>query len=286
MRTIDLERIVIPQGVKFMLISTLAFSTMQVLIKSLSHIHVSEILLFRSGITSLMCMIYLRRNRIPMLGNQRGLLMARGLIGTVSLVLFLYTIQTMPLGASVTLKYLSPVFTALFAMLFLKERVRVIQWLCFMLALSGIFLIKGFDTRIGMIPLLLGLGSALSAGVVYTLIRTIGDRDHPLVVVNYFMFIASLVGIIFSIKYWITPSLIGWMMLLGIGVLGYFAQLYMTKAFQVEAASKIVSIKYVEVGYALLFGYIVFGEGYSTWSFLGILMVLGGMLLNVVLSKK
>ena len=286
MKAIDFQGIVIPRGVKYMLISTLAFSTMQVLIKFLNHIHVSEILLFRAGITSIMCMIFLWRHRIPMLGNQRKWLLARGLVGSVSLVLFLYTIQTMPLGASVTLKYLSPVFTALFAMLFLKEQVRPARWLCFAVALAGIFLIKGFDTRIGLVPLLLGLGSAFSAGIVYTLIRKIGDGDHPLVVVNYFMFIASLIGIVFSIQYWIPPAPVEWIMLLGIGVLGYFAQLYMTRAFQIEAASKIVSIKYIEVGYALLFGYLLFGEGYELGSFLGISMVLAGMLLNVILGKK
>jgi len=44
---------------------------------------------------------------------------------------FFYTVQLMPFGASVSLKYLSPVFAAIFAIFLLKEKIKHLQWLFF-----------------------------------------------------------------------------------------------------------------------------------------------------------
>ena len=103
------------------------------------------------------------------------------------MTLFFITVQRMPFGASVSLKYLSPIFTAIFAVLLLKEKVEPIQWLFFATALGGVFLLKGFDTRIDFISLILGIIGAIFGGLVYVVIRKIGTTEHPLVIVNYFM---------------------------------------------------------------------------------------------------
>lgn len=71
-----------------------------------------------------------------------------------------------------------------------------------------VLVLKGFDTQIGTTGLILALASAFFSGLVFIVIRKIGDSDHPVVIVNYFMMIAVLVGGILCIPYWKTP--IGW----------------------------------------------------------------------------
>ena len=214
------------------------------------------------------------------MGSHHGLLLLRSFFGIIAITLFFVTIQRMPLGASVSLKYTAPVFTAIFAILFLRERVRAIEWLLFLLALGGVLLMKGFDARISMIDLTLGLLGAVASGLVYVMIRKIGNREHPLVIVNYFMFISSVMAGIAMIPFWQTPSPREAVLLITMGTLGIFAQVYLTKAFQQEEASKMVPFKYLEVVFSLLIGLVVFGEGYAFLSIVGMGIIVGSLTLR------
>lgn len=268
-----------------MLIATLGFTGMQAIIKELSNFHVFEIVFFRAGITALFCMIVLHQKSISFIGHQQKLLFLRAICGIISMTLFFFTIQSMPLGASVSLKYLSPIFTAIFAVLFIKETVKSIQWLFFATALAGVFLLKGFDTRIDTLNFILGITGAIFGGLVYVIIRKIGESEHPMVIVNYFMLSAAILAGLAMIPFWKNPTLYEWVLLIGMGSFGCFGQIYMTKAFQIEAASRVAPIKYMELIYSLVIGLIWFGEGYSFLGFLGILMILGSMVLNVVFKN-
>jgi len=268
-----------------MLIATLGFTAMQVFVKELTNFHVFQIVFFRSSITALLCIAYLKSQQISLIGNQQKWLFLRALCGIISMTLFFLTIQRIPLGASVSLKYLSPIFTAIFAVVLIKERVKTIQWLFFSLALLGVFLLKGFDSRIDDLSFMMGIMGAIFGGLVYSIIRRIGNKEHSMVIVNYFMFSAAILGGLAMIPYWQTPTLYEWLMLIGMGFFGYFGQIYMTKAFQIEAASRVAPIKYMELIYSLIIGLVWFGEIYSLSSFFGILLILIGMIFNLMVRE-
>jgi drug/metabolite transporter (DMT)-like permease len=273
-------------GVKFMFISTACFTVMQVGIKQYSSIHVFEHAFFRSLITWLLSVVFLLYARVPLIGKHQKLLFFRSLVGTVSMFCFFYMLQNMPLGSAVALKYLSPVFTAIFAVFLLKEKPKSVQWLYFLMAFSGVLMLKGFDTRISMFDLGVGLVSAVLGGLLYIIIRKIGDDDHPLVVVQHFMAVSTIVAAVLMIPHWKTPAASEGTGLLVIGFFGFVAQLYMTKAFQEkEEASYLAIWKYLEAIYALLIGFFWFGETYSVLSFLGIILIFFGLILTVRLKN-
>jgi len=259
---------------------------MQALIKYLPDYHVFQVVFFRSIGTSILCVVFLRRNGISLWGNKRTLLILRAIIGLSSMSMFFMTLQRIPMGASVSLKYLSPVFTAIFAVLILKEKVRLINWAFFLLALIGVLMLKGFDAQIGTIDLMLGVGGAMFAGLVYVIIRRIGNSEHPMVIVNYFMGLAAIISGIAMIPFWRTPQGVEWVYLICIGVLGYYAQVFMPKSLQAEQASKVAPVIYMELVYSLLVGFFWFEESYTPLAFCGILLILSGMLLNVFFKAK
>ena len=264
-----------------MLLATLAFTIMQVFIKELSHYHVFQIIFFRSSITALFCLTLLRSKKVRILGQRRKLLLLRAICGIISMTFFFWTIQRIPLGAAVSLRYLAPIFTAVFAVYLLKEKVTLPQWGYFLMALIGVFLLKGFDTRIDNLSFVTGILGAFFGGLVYILIRKIGTTEHPLVIINYFMFSAASLSFIGMIFYWQSPTLLEWILLAGMGISGYFGQIYMTQSFQLEAASRVAPVKYVELVYSLLIGLVWFGESYRLISFVGIILILLGMILNL-----
>ncbi len=275
----------ITPGIRYMLIATLGFTIMQGMIKDLSHFHVFQIVFFRSCITAALCISYLWHCKISLIGNNQKFLFLRAVFGIISMTLFFATVQRMPFGASISLKYLSPIFTAIFAVLLLKEDIRFKRWICFLVALIGVFLLKGFDSRIDIIGFVMGILGALFGGLVYVTIRYIGKSENPMVIVNYFMLTAAILSSVAMIPYWRNPNSYEWIILLLIGCFGYIGQVFMTKSFQAEAASRVAPVKYVEVIYSLIIGFVWYDETYTILSLCGMILILVSMVYNVILKE-
>ena len=277
------------EGVKYMLISTLCFTFMQGLIKYLpqDRIPTIEQTFFRSFVTAVFCLFFMLKNHITFAIKNVKLIMIRSVVGSISMFSFFYILPRMPLGSSVTIKYLSPVFTALFAGALLKERIKPLQWVYILMAFTGVLLLKGFDNRIALVDLGIGLISAVTGGLLYIILRKIGDDDHPFVVVFYFMLIASVLSAVFMIPYWVTPNFSDSLVFLGVGFFGFVAQIYMTKAFQQkDDANYLAQFKYLEAAYAIILGFLWFGETYTFLSFMGIIVIFISLILTVRLKSK
>ena len=273
-------------AIKYMIISALAFTIMNVIVKYLSNVSAFQIVFFRSASSLVFTFGFLIKHKIPILGNNKKLLILRGLVGVISMTLFFMSIKYLPIGTAVTLRYISPIFAAIFAVIILKELIKPIQWLFFIIAFAGVVLLKGLDDQISSYGLFLALVAAFFSGLVYIIINRIGKSEHPVVVVNYFMVIATLVGGILSINNWVNPISIDWLLLFSLGVVGYFGQLYMTKAFQAASTNQVAPLKYIEVVFSVILGLIWFDEIYTLWSLLGILMIITGLILNVRYKSK
>lgn len=273
-------------ALQYMLISIIAFTIMNTMVKYLQHLPAFELVFFRSIGSSAICFFLLFKKRIPILGNQRKLLLIRGLVGVTAMVLFFSVIKLIPFGSAVSLRYVSPIFAGILAIFILKEEITPLQWGCFLLAFTGVLLIKGIDTRVSFLGLGLILLSAFFSGLVYIIIRKIGQQDHPLVVVNYFMFTATSVGGLISTFHWQAPIGVEWLILLSMGLFGFFGQLFMTKAYQLAAIGTVAPMKYLEAVFALLVGWIWFGEGYTVLGLIGIGLVIIGMLLNIYVKQR
>lgn len=245
-----------------------------------------QIVFFRALGTLLLCLMVLKIRGIRPTGRHQGLLISRGIIGTISMALFFMAVKEIPFGSAVSLRYLSPIFAAILAVLWLKEKITLWQWICFLLAFCGVLLLKGFDGRITLIGLLYIISSAFFSGMVYVLIRRIGAREHPLIIITFFMVCATTIGGLLSIFNWQTPHTEDWWVLASLGVFGFFGQLFMTKAYQMATVGTIAPMKYVESVFALLVGWIWFEETYGVWSLVGIFLIIGGMVLNVFSRQR
>ncbi|WP_299679517.1 DMT family transporter [uncultured Tenacibaculum sp.] len=274
------------KAIYLMLLSALCFTIMNVFVKYLSGYSTYQKVFFRAVGSLVFTMGYLLYYKIPMGGNQKKLLILRGLVGVTSMGLFFASTDYLSIGTAVSLRYTSPIFAAILAVFFLKEKIFKLQWFYFILAFLGVLLIKGFDNEINVLGLSLILVSAFFSGLVYVVISKIGDKDHPVVIVNYFMWISTILGGVLSISNWKTPQGNDWFILLSLGLFGYFGQLFMTKAYQLGSVNKIVPLKYVEVVFTMVLGMIWFGDQYPLLSVLGVLLVVIALVLNVLYKQK
>jgi len=269
-----------------MIISVIAFAIMNTIVKYVSVFNAYQIVFFRSIGTLAFTIPLILKNRIPILGNNKKLLLLRGLAGVISLTLFFQSLNYLDVGTAVSLRYTSPIFAAILALVFLKEKIKPVQWLLFLIAFVGVLFVKGFDTSINSVGLLLVTLSALFLGLIFVVIRKMGTKENPLVIINYFMAMAFVFGGVMSINHWRNPNAVEWILLLSLGIFGYAGQLYMTKAFQSQATSLIAPLKYLEVIFMIIIGATWFGEIYSFWTLFGISLILLGLVYNVFLKNK
>lgn len=275
----------ITKGIAFIILATLSFAIMNTIAKDLSSFPPMQVVFFRALGTFVFMFPYMLFKRIPILGTHRKILALRAVIGFISLATFFIVLQRMPMGSAISIRYLGPFFGALLSYLFLKEHINFGQIIGFGIAFSGVIILKGFDTRIDMTSLILILISAVFVGIVYTLLRYLGKKEHHLTIINYFMTFSILASLLFF-NSWRMPIGKEWFLVLTIGIFGLIGQVFMTLAFKLEETSIIAPFKYMELVFVLILGYFFFGETYSVFAFLGIVMIIVGMLLNVRAKNK
>ena len=270
----------------YMIYSVIAFAIMNAVVKYLTIFNVYQVVFFRSIGTLAFTIPLILKYKIPILGTNKKLLLLRGFLGVISITCFFQSLNYLAVGTAVSLRYTSPIFAAVFALIFLKEKIKPLQWLLFMIAFIGVLIIKGFGVDVNSIGLILIMISAIFLGLVFVIIRKMGGIESPLVIINYFMVMAFVFGGIMSINHWKKPSITELLLLLSLGVLGYVGQLYMTKAFQSQETSLIAPLKYLEVVFMIIIGVAWFDEIYNLWTLVGIFLILLGLLYNIYIKNR
>lgn len=253
-----------------------------------------ELIFFRSLISLSITAAILKQRRIPLLGTNKKWLIIRGVFGVLALTSFFYTLKELPMAVAVTVQYLSPLFTIIFAIWLIKEKVRPAQWLFFAVALVGVAVIslRKADvtaelSQASLSPFWIGIGvmSALFSGIAYTAIIKCKETDSALNIVLYFPLIATPVMGIWCLFDFVMPQGIEWLFLLIIGLFTQFAQVFMTKALHADSASKITPFKYLGAVYAFFIGLLMFGEILNWSALIGVMLILIGVLGNALLKK-
>ena len=281
-----MSKFTLSPAVRNMLAATFFFALMNVCIKKMSHIPPMEIVFFRCVISMLFCYAIIFNKKLDWRGSNSSMLLARGVAGTVAIYTYFITIQKISLGTAVTIQYTSPIFTTLIAAYILKERVKPIQYLFFALSFAGVLIIKGFDEHISITYLAIGVFSAMASGVAYNLVRSLSEKEHPIVVVLHFQLVGVVAGFIGCLFAWQMPQGIDWFYLFLIGVFTQLGQTALTKSLQAERVAITSSLNYLGILYAIVFGVWFFGESYIATTLSGIALVVVGVVLNVVFGNK
>jgi len=262
------------------------FSLMALFVKLAGQtIPTMEIVFARSIFMAVFTFGLIRREGLAPLGNNRLLLFARGAIGVTALSLFYFAISRLPLGDVTAVFYMAPIWTAFSAAFILRERTAGLVLVGIGVSLAGVALISrpSFLFGDGIEALdALAIGAAVTAsilsGLVYTIVRKLRDSDAP----NVIIFYLSWVGVLGALPFmgnWVMPSGWAWLWLLGAGVTTQIAQIFLTHGLHLEKAGRAVSVGYLQVVFAFIWGAIVFGTLPNAQSIVGAVLIVGSVLL-------
>ncbi|MCO4758822.1 MAG: DMT family transporter [Oceanospirillaceae bacterium] len=280
-------------GVRYMLLSALGFALMAVCVKAVStyDIPVLEIVAARAIVSLVISYLDVKRKRISLWGTHKPLLIARGVVGALALMCVYFSVTTLPLAEATILQYLHPVFTALLALFFLKERVQYSTMICIVLSILGLTvmvkpdLISGYSVELPWLSVVAALIGALGSAVAYVIVRRLSQSEDSSVIIFYFPLIALPVSVFLLGSDFVMPNGEALILLLLVGVFTQVGQVGLTKAMQYEKASKATAYSYVQVIFSLILGWIFFAEIPTLWTLIGGGLIMTGALINVLWKR-
>lgn len=273
-------------GIRYILLATIFFSIINALVKYLEGIPSIEIVFFRSLVSLVITYYTIFKMKTKIFNKHTPILFLRGLAGAIAMSLYFYTIQNMPLATAVTILYLAPIFTVIFAIFILGEHPDKRQWPFFLLSFIGVVLMKNIDTRVSGLHFSMGLVAAMFSGIAYNMIRLLRGKVHHSLVIFYFPFVTIPFCLPWLIPNWVTPNTDQLIVLISIGVFTQIAQVFMTKAYMSDSAAKISHFNYLTCFFAFLTGIIFFGESLNMLSIIGLVLVFVGILFSTRFSPK
>ncbi|WP_372831285.1 DMT family transporter [Pontibacterium sp.] len=280
-------------GVRYMLFSALGFALMAVCVKAVStyDIPVLEIVAARAIVSLVISYLDVKRKRISVWGTHKPLLIARGVVGALALMCVYFSVTTLPLAEATILQYLHPVFTALLALFFLKERAQYSTIICIVLSILGLTvmvkpdLISGYSVELPWLSVVAALIGALGSAVAYVIVRRLSQSEDSSVIIFYFPLIALPVSVFLLGSDFVMPNGEALILLLLVGVFTQVGQVGLTKAMQYEKASKATAYSYVQVIFSLVLGWIFFAEIPTLWTLIGGGLIMTGALINVLWKR-
>lgn len=254
-----------------MLISALGFTFMSVTVKYVTGIPLFEKVFFRNLISLGVAFFMLKKSSAPMFGRRENqlALLARSIFGLAGVVLNFYAIANLTLADSSMLGKLSPIFVTIMACIFLKEKIDNKQILSIIITFLGALLVIKPEFSLEMLPSLSGIMSAASAGIAYTLLRYLKDKESPDTIIFYFSLISVVFTAPFALAEYVQPTFIQLGLLLATGVFASVGQFGITYAYKYAKATEVSIYNYSAIVFGIILGFIFFGEIPDTLSLLG-----------------
>lgn len=231
------------KGPLIMAAAMLCFSSMGAIVRLMaSDIPAMESVFFR-GVVGLPVLAFLAaRQGVSLRGNRKGLLLARGVFGTIALMLLFFALTKIPVADAMLLNQATPIFVLPLAVIFLSEKVSAKHIALVLTAVCGAVLVIGPGMDVGNLAGAAALCSALFAAVAYVLVRGLTATEQTLTIVFWFTAVSTLGSAPLMASSFVTPSAI---QLLGLFAMGGFAtggQLLLTSAYRHSEAGRIAVI--------------------------------------------
>ena len=257
-----------------------------------------EIVFFRNLIGVALILYALKHTPPTLSGGKWYLLITRGLFGFSAMILFFYTITTIPLGEAITLNKTSPLFVTILAYYLLKEKLNKTTIFALAIGFLGVIMIaKPVGLSISY-EHFLGILGGFFAAAAYTTIKKIKDIYDVRVIVLSFVGLGALLPALFflSAPYVDAPesfaflfpvfsyptSLKVWVLITFMGVISVISQGLLTKAYSSSNLSIIGVISYTNIPFAIGFGWMLGDAFPDGLTFMGIgLIILGGFMVGL-----
>jgi len=279
-------------GFFYMFISVCAFSIMDLIVKWSEAYPVGQVLFFRGfcGIIPILFIIPKERY-LDFYKTERPMLhFIRCLAGLIALISIFIALRNLPLATVVSITFAAPIFTTIFSIFLLNEKVGFYRWMAVLVGFVGIIVISepGFSSLnfYYIYPIIFCLGLSYVA----ITIRKLSATEPVWLISLFFSFSIMILSFFTFYQNWIMPSFTDLFLLAMIGILGGLANLWLSQSYKFSEVSLVTPLKYLALVFAIIFGYFIWDEVPSNKTLMGSLMVILSSLIifrrEMVLKKN
>lgn len=217
----------------------------------------------------------------------------RGVFGTTAMGLTFGGLSLLPLPEVTAIGYATPLFTVIFAAIFLKERVRLFRFSAVGVGLIGVlivlfprFTISGDEvSQMAAMGALMVLGASIMRGLVQIHVRRLVQTDSTAAIVFFFSLTATVLSFLtwplgllvnWGPLTWVNPGVAISILLISAGLVGGVAQIMMTSSFRFGPVSMLAPFDYASMIFATIIGWLVFSEVPTPAILIGAGLVIAG----------
>ena len=259
-----------------MFISVCAFSLMDVLVKWSDAYPVGQVLFFRGFCGIIPILFLIPRDRfLDFYKTTRPVLhFKRCLSGLIALVAIFIALRNLPLATVVSITFAAPIFTTIFSIFLLKEKVGLYRWLAVLVGFVGIIVITepGFSSLnfYYIYPIIFCLGLSYVA----IAIRKLSTTEPVWLISFFFSFSIAILGLLSLFQGWVMPNFLDLFLLSMVGILGGLANLWLSQSYKYSEVSLVTPLKYLALVFAIIFGYFIWSEVPTLKTLIGALLVI------------
>jgi drug/metabolite transporter (DMT)-like permease len=160
-------------------------------------------------------------------------MIVRCITGCIAFFSLIVAIQNMPISTAMVLFFSFPAFAALFSFLIFGDRISGSEFLCVILALCGVAVLLEFKLDGNLFGYIMGLNSAIFAGITVNLIKMLRQKNGPVVIYFYFCMLGAVIALPGYIASPTIPaSGTEWLMAAGLAISSILAQILMNQGFK------------------------------------------------------
>jgi len=259
-----------------MFISVCAFSLMDLIVKWSDSYPIGQVLFFRGFFGIIPLLFLIPKNRyLDFYKTKRPFLhFKRCFAGLIALISIFIALRTLPLATVVSISFGAPIFTTIFSIFLLNEKVGFYRWLAVFVGFIGIIIISepGFSSLnfYYIYPIIFCFGLSYVAITIRQLSST-----EPVWLISFFFSFAIMILSFFTFyQNWILPSFIDLSLLSMIGILGGLANLWLSQSYKFSEVSLVTPLKYLALVFAIIFGYFIWNEIPTAKTLIGSLLVI------------
>ena len=259
-----------------MFLSVCAFSIMDLLVKWSDNYPLGQVIFFRGFFGIVFYYFVIPKDRIKnfYITKRPFLHLSRCLVGLAALLSIFTALRNLPLATVVSISFAAPIFTTIFSIFFLSEKVRYFRWLAVLVGFIGILIISEPGLSSLNIYYIFPVIFVLGMSYVAISIRQLSSTEPVWLISLFFSAAITVAGLVTLPFGWLMPDLMDLILLSMIGFFGGVANLWLSQSYKLSEVSLVTPLKYLALVFAIVFGFLIWGEIPSVKTLFGALLVI------------
>jgi drug/metabolite transporter (DMT)-like permease len=212
-------------------------------------------------------------------------LLARVLLTVIDSFAFYYAVSLQPLADVMTYWLAAPIYVAAFAPLLLGERVGWRRWSAIVFGFLGVLVALEPSTAMFTPGAIVSLAGSLAFGFVLLSARSLRSTSG-LAMIVWQSFGGAVVGLMTLPFSWTSPPVAQWPALATLGLLAMLAHVSVNWAFKHADAATVAPLQYTQLFWAIIFGWLFFGDLPAVAKIVGAAMIIGSGLFIFFRERK